>query len=161
MNCQQVQEELADYSAGFIRGERRHALQAHLATCSKCREHLAQLRALDRLLAGESLEADELLVQRIMAQVREAEIVQKWRRRHLLEGLAPIVPALSLAGAMMVVLLRHTAAWASALSAWEVDWQFLAQPEWALGTALGAAVGLPLLVGMVTWLTTRIAEALT
>ena len=132
MNCQQVQEELADYSAGFIRGERRHALQAHLATCSKCREHLAQLRALDRLLAGESLEADELLVQRIMAQVREAEIVQKWRRRHLL-----------------------------ALSAWEVDWQRLAQPEWALGTALGAAVGLPLLVGMVTWLTTRIAEALT
>lgn len=161
MNCQQAQEQLADYSAGFIRRERRHALQAHLATCSKCREHLAQLRALDRLLAGESLEADELLVQRIMAQVSEVAILQKWRRRHLLEGFAPILAALSLGAAMTVVLLRHTAGWASALSASEVDWQLLAQPEWALGAALGAAVGLPLVVGMVTWLTTRIAEALT
>jgi len=161
VNCRQVQEQLADYSAGFIRGEQRQHLQAHLTTCSTCREHLAQLRALDRLMVGESLEADEALVRRIMAQVREAEILHKWRRRYLLGGLAPIALALALGGATMVLVLRQTAQWTDALTAWEVDWQLLAQPHWALGMALGAALGLPLVVGIVTWLTSRLAEALT
>ena len=157
MNCRQAQAQLADYSAGFLRGKRRERLQAHLAICQVCRESLAQLRALDQLLAGESLSADEALVHRIMAQVQEADILRKWRRRWLLDSLGPIAATVSLGAAMIVIVQPHAAEWTAALSTWQLDWELLAQPEWALG----AVVGLPLVAGAVAWLTNWLAEALT
>ncbi len=156
-NCQQAQKQLADYSAGFTRGKRRARLQAHLAVCPACREHLAQLRALDQLLAGESVSADEALVHRIMAQVQEADILRRWRRRWLLEGVGPIVAALSLGAATILIVQPYATEWTAALSTWELEWELLAQPQWALG----AVVGLPLVAGAVAWLTTWLAETLT
>ncbi len=157
MNCRQAHAQLAGYSAGFTRGERRTRLQAHLAVCQPCREHLAQLRALDQLLAGESLSADEALVHRIMAQVQEAEILCKWRRRWLLDSLGPIAAAVSLGAATILIIQPYAAEWTAALSTWQLDWELLAQPQWALG----AVVGLPLVAGTVAWLTNWLAEALT
>jgi len=157
VNCWQAQAQLADYSAGFLQGEAREHLQAHLAVCPACREHLAQLRALDQLLAGESLSADEALVHRIMAQVQEADILRRWRRRWLLDSLGPIAAALSLGAAMIVIAQPYAAEWTAALSTWQLDWELLAQPQWALGTV----VGLPLVAGAVAWLTNWLAEALT
>lgn len=157
MNCRQAQAQLSDYSAGFIQGKRRERLQAHLAVCQPCREHLAQLRALDQLLAGESVSADEALVHRIMAQVQEAEIIRRWRRRWLLDSLGPIAVALSLGAAMIVIAQPYAAEWTAALSTWQLDWELLAQPEWAGG----AVVGLPLVAGAVAWLTNWLTEALT
>ena len=157
MNCRQAQAQLADYSAGFLQGERRTRLQAHLAVCPACREHLAQVRALDQRLAGEWLSADEALVPRIMAQVQDAEILRRWRRRWLLDSLGPIAAAASLGAAMIVIVQPHAAEWTAALSTWQLDWELLAQPEWALG----AVVGLPLVAGAVAWLTNWLAEALT
>ena len=157
MNCRQAQAQLADYSAGFTRGKRRERLQAHLAACPVCRGHLAQLRTLDQLLAGESLSADEALVHRIMAQVQDAEIIRRWRRRWLLDSLGPIAAAVSLGAAMIVIAQPYAAEWTAALSTWQLDWELLAEPQWALG----AVVGLPLVAGGVAWLTTWLAEALT
>jgi len=157
VNCRQAQAQLTDYSAGFIRGERRERLQAHLAACPACREHLAQLRTLDQLLAGESVSADEALVQRIMAQVQEADIIRRWQRRWLLDSLGPIAATLSLGAAMIVIAQPHAAEWTAALSTWQLNWELLAQPQWALG----AVVGLPLVAGAVAWLTNWLAEALT
>ena len=157
MNCQQAQKQLADYSAGFTQDKRRERLQAHLGVCQPCRERLAQLRALDQLLAGESLSADEALVHRIMAQVQDAEILRRWRRRWLLDSLGPIAAALSLGAAMIVIAQPHAAEWTAALSTWQLDWELLAKPQWALG----AVVGLPLVAGGVAWLTNWLAEALT
>ncbi len=157
MNCRQAQKQLADYSAGFTRGKRHKRLQVHLAACPACREHLAELRALDHLLAGESVNADEALVQRIMAQVQDAEILHRWRRRWLLDSLGPIAAAVSLGAAMIVIAQPHAAEWTAALSTWQLDGELLAQPEWALG----AVVGLPLVAGGVAWLTNWLAEALT
>jgi len=157
VNCRQAQKQLADYSAGFTQGKRRERLQAHLAVCQPCRERVAQLRALDQLLAGESLSADEALVHRIMAQVQDAEILRRWRRRWLLDSLGPIAAAVSLGAAMIVIAQPYAAEWTTALSTWQLDWELLAQPEWALG----AVVGLPLVAGGVAWLTTWLAEALT
>jgi len=157
VNCQQAQEQLADYSAGFIEGAHRERLQAHLAACPACREPLAQLRTLDQLVAGESLSADEALVHRIMAQVQEAEILRRWRRRWLLDSLGPIAAALSLGAAMILIVQPYAAEWTAALSTWQLDWELLAQPQWALG----ALVGLPLVAGGVAWLTNWLAEALT
>jgi len=157
VNCRQAQKQLADYSAGFIEGARRERLQAHLAVCQPCRERVAQLRALDQLLAGESLSADEALVHRIMAQVQDAEILRRWRRRWLLDSLGPIAAAVSLGAAMIVIAQPYAAEWTAALSTWQLDGELLAQPEWALG----AVVGLPLVAGGVAWLTTWLAEALT
>jgi len=157
VNCEQAQKQLADYSAGFLRGKRRARLQAHLAACPACREHLAQLRALDQLLAGESLSADKALVHRIMAQVQDAEILCKWRRRWLLDSLGPIAAAVSLGAAMIVIVQPHAAEWTAALSTWQLDWELLAQPQ----RALGAVVGLPLVAGTVAWVTNWLAEALT
>ena len=157
MNCRQAQAQLADYSAGFIRGKCRERLQAHLAACQPCREHLAQLRALDQLLAGESVSADEALVQKIMAQVQEADILRRWRRRWLLDSLGPIAAAVSLGAAMIVIVQPYAAEWTAALSTWQLDWELLAEPEWALG----AVVELPLVAGAVAWLTNWLAEALT
>ena len=157
MNCQQVQAQLADYSAGFTRGERHKRLQVHLAACPACREYLTQLRTLDQLLSGEPLSADEALVHRIMAQVQEADILRRWRRRWLLDSLGPIAAAVSLGAAMIVIVQPYAAEWTAALSTWQLDWELLAQPEWALGTV----VGLPLVAGAVAWLTNWLAEALT
>ena len=157
MNCRQAQKRLADYSAGFSQGKRREGLQAHLAVCQACREHLAQLRALDQLLAGESLSADEALVHRIMVQVQEADILRKWRRRWLLDSLGPIATAVSLGAAMILIVQPYAAEWTAALSTWQLDWELLAQPQWALG----AVVGLPLVAGGVAWLTNWLSEALT
>jgi len=157
VNCEQAQKQLAAYSAGFIRGKRCTCLQAHLAACPACRERLAQLHALDRLLAGESLSADEALVHRIIAQVQEADILHRWRRRWLLDSLGPIAAALSLGATMIVIAQPYAAEWTTALSRWQLDWELLAQPEWALG----AVVGLPLVAGTVAWLTNWLAEALT
>ena len=157
MNCRQAQAQLADYSAGFLRGKRRERLQAHLAVCQPCRERLAQLRALDQLLAGESVSADEALVQKIMAQVQEADILRRWRRRWLLDSLGPIAAAVSLGAAMIVIAQPYAAEWTAALSTWQLDWELLAEPQWALG----AVVGLPLVAGAVAWLTNWLAEALT
>jgi len=157
VNCRQAQGQLADYSAGFLQEERRERLQAHLAVCQPCRERLAQLRALDQLLAGESVSADEALVHRIMAQVQEAEIIRRLRRQWLLDSLGPIAAAVSLGAAMIVIIQPHAAEWTAALSTWQLDWELLAEPQWALG----AAVGLPLVAGTVAWLTNWLAEALT
>ena len=157
MNCQQAQKQLVNYSAGFTRGKRRERLQAHLAVCQVCRESLAQLRALDQLLAGESLSADEALVHRIMAQVQDADILRRWRRRWLLDSLGPIAAAVSLGAAMIVIVQPYAAEWTAVLSTWQLDWEVLAEPEWALGTV----VGLPLVAGAVAWLTNWLAEALT
>jgi len=157
VNCRQARKQLADYSAGFSQGKRRTRLQAHLAACPACREHLAQLRALDQLLAGESVSADEALVHRIMAQVQDAEIIRRWRRRWLLDSLGPIAAAASLGAAMIVIAQPYAAEWTAALSTWQLDWELLAEPQWALG----AVVGLPLIAGAVAWLTNWLAEALT
>ncbi len=157
MNCWQAQEQLADYSAGFLQGKRHARLQAHLAVCQPCRQHLAQLRVLDQLLAGEPLCADEALVHRIMAQVQEADILRRWRRRWLLDSLGPIAAAVSLGAAMIVIAQPHAAEWTAALSTWQLGWELLAEPQWALATV----VGLPLVAGTVAWLTNWLAEALT
>lgn len=157
MNCREAQSQVADYSTGLLEGESKQRLQQHLAGCWQCQEHLAQLRALDRLLAGEPLQADEALVQRIMAQVKEVEIFRKLRRRFLLEGLAPIFVVLGLAAGVIVVLHPQVSDWAKALSTWQVDWELLAQPERALPLILG----LPLIAGLAIWLTNQLAKALT
>ncbi len=157
MNCRQAQKQLADYSAGFIEGARRERLQAHLAACPACREVLAQLHTLDQLVAGEPLSADEALVHRIMAQVQDADILRRWRRRWLLDSLGPIAAALSLGAAMILIVQPYATEWTVALSTWQLDWELLAQPQWALG----AVVGLPLVAGGVAWLTNWLAEALT
>ena len=157
VKCQQVREQLADYSAGFMDAELRQRLQRHLAACRSCRAHLAQLRELDSLVSGERLAADEALVQRIMAQVREQESVRRLRRRYLVQGIAPIVLVLTLAAAVIVVIQPQAASWAQALSASQVDWDLSAQPEWAL-VSVG---GLCLMAALATWLTGHLARALT
>ena len=157
MNCRQVQKLLSGYSAGLVEGKRRQALQAHVASCAACRQHLAQLRALDQLLAADRLEVDGELVRRIMAQVSEAEILRKWRGRQLLDGLGPLAAALSLGLVATVVLHQHAAEWAETLSMWKVDWDLLAQPQWAVA----AVVGLPVVAGLVAWVTNWVAEELT
>ena len=157
MNCRQAQKLLPDYSAGFVEGERRQRLQAHLDACEACGQHLAQLQSLDQLLTADRLAANEALAQGVMAHINEAEILRKWRRRHVLDGLGPTMAALSLGAAATVVMHQHVGQWAAALSTWEVDWELLAQPQ----CALALAVGLPVVAGLVAWLTNWLAEELT
>ncbi len=157
MNCRQAQELLPAYSAGLVQGKRRERLRAHLAACETCRQRLEQFRALDRLLRADQMEADEALVQRTMAQVTDAEILRRWRRRWLLEGLGPTVAAVSLLSVVMLLIQQHLPQLMEAASAWELDWEVLMQPEWAVGTS----VGLLLVAGGVAWLTNWLAEVLT
>ncbi len=157
MNCRQVQEQLADYSAGLIQGEGRQRLQVHLSACETCRQHLQQFRALDQLLTEDQMETDESLVEGIMVQVRAAELLRKWRRRWLLENLGPTVATVSLLWVAMLILQQYLPQWTKMLSAWQVDWELLMQPEWTVG----ATLGLLLVAGGVAWLTNWLAEALT
>lgn len=43
--CRQAVQLMSDHLEGALRGADRERLEAHLAHCPHCREHLAQLRA--------------------------------------------------------------------------------------------------------------------
>src|SRR5687768_649960 len=43
MQCEQLNERLADYWAGTLSRAERHAVEAHVATCEPCRREAAEL----------------------------------------------------------------------------------------------------------------------
>ncbi|MFQ6130633.1 MAG: anti-sigma factor family protein [Armatimonadota bacterium] len=157
MNCQQVREQLADYSAGFVQGDRRQRVKAHLSECEMCRERLAEYRELDRLLGNDRLEAGEALVQGVMARVRAepAPVRRPWLDR--LESLGPALAWASVVSCAMLVLYAHLVEWLELVGPLTIDWSFLAQPTAAMLFVAGAV----LVAGAVTLAANRLAEALT
>ena len=59
MACQELVEVITDYLEGTLPEPDRVRFDAHLATCTACREYLAEMRTLIRLsggLTGKSIE---------------------------------------------------------------------------------------------------------
>lgn len=50
--CASQEYELAELHDGTLDGDRRRAVEAHLRSCHRCREWLAEFAALDQALAG-------------------------------------------------------------------------------------------------------------
>lgn len=72
MDHKAARQRLGEYLDGAGTGEERNAIEAHLETCARCREALADLRAtIDRIRSLEAVEPPPWMTQRIMARVRE------------------------------------------------------------------------------------------
>jgi len=147
MKCHQVQEALAGYSAGFVQGEERQRLQAHLAQCPACRERLEQFRALDGLLVADRPRAGEDFVRGVMSRVR-AEVLPRglwWRM--MLEGVGPLVAAAAVLPLVCMVAYQVLAQHLQAVGSWDAG-LLLAQPVTGAAMLLGmvAVTGLAALV---------------
>ncbi|MBM3473259.1 MAG: zf-HC2 domain-containing protein [Armatimonadetes bacterium] len=155
MNCEHVQRKLAEYSAGLVQGDERLRLAEHLAACEPCRAQLAEYRALDELLAGERVVADEGLVRKVMTEVR---VMGAPRRPVWLLSLERVAPLATVAAALPLLALFVLTAlnWSSSPAA---DALF-AGVSYAHTISLGLAVGACGLAALfAAWLTWRAAEA--
>jgi anti-sigma factor RsiW len=153
VNCQQVGPQLADYTAGFLGSEERARLEAHVGECADCAQHLAELRALDGLMASDRVSASQALVARVMRHVRPAAARPRHAWVYMLDGLGPFVAAVVLVPvcALLLVSLLPSGATSQAT----VD-SLLQQPM-----TLGAAVfGLGVVAGGMLWLSKSVGEAL-
>lgn len=74
MACQELVEVITDYLEGTLPASDRVRFDAHLTTCSACREYVEQIRAVIRLSGG-------LTVQTIEPATRESLLraFRRWR----------------------------------------------------------------------------------
>jgi anti-sigma factor RsiW len=94
--CREWRELLGAYALGHLEGDGRAGLEAHLEGCAGCREELAALAPVARMLPhadparfGPAPQPPPELGQRIAATIAaESERSQQRRRRRLLGGLA-------------------------------------------------------------------------
>jgi anti-sigma factor RsiW len=146
MNCRQAQDQLADYTAGFVQGEQRRLLQAHLAACETCRDRLAQFRALDRLVSADRPQADETLVRSVMARV-QAEPVRP--ARPWLDFLVSLGPGVAWASGLAVaslVAVGQLSQYLETVTPSAVNWEPLLQPSTIGLVAAGIAVAMAAVV---------------
>jgi anti-sigma factor RsiW len=156
MTCRQVQDRLSDYSAGFINGEQRRRLQAHLTACEACRERLAEFRRLDRSLAGDRVQADEALVRGVMARLPAPSKRLTWRWVTVFEEAAPTTAVLSIVGIAALALWHALTGWLQTATLPEMPASLTTQP--LTGAAL--VLGMALIAGGLLWLVNRAAVAL-
>ncbi|HEU5105147.1 MAG TPA: anti-sigma factor [Solirubrobacterales bacterium] len=95
-DCREWRELLGAYALGHLEGDERVGLEAHLDGCDKCREELASLQPVARMLPaadparfGPAPQPPPELGQRIAATIAaERERGEKRRRRRLFGGFA-------------------------------------------------------------------------
>jgi anti-sigma factor RsiW len=155
MSCDLVREQLADYSAGFLEDADRGRVEAHLGACDMCRAHLAELRALDRLMAGDRTTAPQSLVLRVMDGVGPASVRPRHAWVYLLDDLGPALAAMVLLPAILLLALREAAAWTSTTHPLDLAALF-AQPT----TAVAATLGMALVAGVALWFSQQVAGSL-
>jgi len=155
MTCNLVREQLADYSVGFLEDADRGRIEAHLASCDACRAHLAELRALDQLMAADRVSAPPTLMLRVMDRVGPASARPRHAWVYLLDGIGPALAAMVLLPAILLLALREAATWTSATHALDLAALF-AQPT----TAVAATLGMALVAGVVLWFSKQVAGSL-
>ena len=115
MNCQHSRQ-LSAYYDGELSPEECQALEAHLAECAPCREELAHLRTLSRLVAGVGeAPLPEGMEQRLHARIDGAGDVVVVR---LAERLMAVAAAVLVVSAVWLWQVRGTQAGPVA-EAWE------------------------------------------
>jgi len=155
MNCRQIRAQLADHSAGLPAGGDRERVEAHLTTCASCREHLDELRALDRLMAGDRVTASETLVTRVMDRVPPAAEWPGPVWPYVLDTAGPLLAALALLPALLWLALQRGMTWLPALHPLGPAY-WLGHPPAAAALTLGLAA----IAATVLWLSKRWAESL-
>jgi anti-sigma factor RsiW len=155
MNCEHVQRKLADYSAGLLQGDERLRVAEHVSACEACRAELGEYRALDELLDGERVVADEHLVRNVMTEVRVLGAPQRPVWLVALEQMAPLA-TVAAALPLLALFVLTALNWSSSPAA---DALF-AGVSYAHAIAFGIAVGVCGLAALfAAWLTWRAAEA--
>lgn len=100
-------EELGAYVLGALESEERHAVEAHLESCSSCRDELARLSALppllDHLTADEAARSSLLPSPRLTARVTAMTLQERvrlsrqlrvWRAATVAAGVAAVLAVL-------------------------------------------------------------------
>lgn len=155
MNCTEARGELADYSGGFLAAKDRDRVQQHLTACASCREHLAQLRQLDALLAGDRQVAGESLVQTVMAQVRAADLQRMPTWIRLLQEAGPFVAALVVLEMLVLAVWERVGGQMGAAEVPDLVSALSLRPEWMILLPTVA-----LFAGAAAWALARLGEAL-
>ncbi|HEY6989688.1 MAG TPA: zf-HC2 domain-containing protein [Bryobacteraceae bacterium] len=110
MNCAEFESTLADYVDGTLDAGGRARLEAHMASCSGCREMFEDVRAATAFLARvPEVEPPDALITRIAYQAPTGRIRGPWERQGFLSRLAskwmqPILQPRLVMGMAMTVL---------------------------------------------------------
>lgn len=110
MNCPEFESTLADYVDGTLDASGRARLEAHMASCSGCREMFEDVTAATAFLARvPEVEPPDTLITRIAYQAPAGRIRGAWERQGLLSRLAskwmqPVLQPRLVMGMAMTVL---------------------------------------------------------
>ncbi|HEY3457602.1 MAG TPA: zf-HC2 domain-containing protein [Bryobacteraceae bacterium] len=110
MNCPEFESTLADYVDGTLDASGRARLEAHMASCSGCREMFEGVTAATAFLARvPEVEPPDTLITRIAYQAPAGRIRGAWERQGLLSRLAskwmqPVLQPRLVMGMAMTVL---------------------------------------------------------
>ena len=110
MNCPEFESTLADYVDGILDASERARLEAHMASCSGCREMFEEVTAATAFLARvPEVEPPDTLITRIAYQAPAGRIRGPWERQGLLSRLAskwmqPVLQPRLVMGMAMTVL---------------------------------------------------------
>jgi hypothetical protein len=78
MNCRDIEIELGDYVDGTLAGDRMHAVDAHVATCARCRSIVADVAAIRT--AARTLEP-QMPAAHVWTRIADAVEVEQRQRR--------------------------------------------------------------------------------
>ena len=110
MNCAEFESTLADYVDGTLDAGERARLEAHMASCSGCREMFEDVTAATAFLARvPEVEPPDTLITQIAYQAPACRIRGPWERQGLLSRLAskwmqPVLQPRLVMGMAMTVL---------------------------------------------------------
>lgn len=155
MNCTEAKGNLADYSAGFLNEVQREQIQQHVASCAACRAHLAQLRKLDGLLAGDREVAGESLVRSVMAHVQAEPLRRMPTWVALLQDAGPLLAATGLLPVIFLAVWQYLGEHAAAAELPDLGSVLSAHPE-----TVALLVPLALTAAGISWVMVRLGEAL-
>lgn len=103
MSCEEFSQDLSAYLDGELPPRERAALEAHLRDCPRCRQELASLRAVSRLVASlPAVEPSEEFTRALSREVA-ARRPRRWLRPiPLFRG--DLIPALAVAAVALIVV---------------------------------------------------------
>lgn len=105
MTCADLETLLADYVDGTLHGERKSALESHLAVCPGCAE-LARdaASAVAFMERAPDIDAPPELVTRILFEIGRSPVQQSWVHRWFGRWLDPVLQPRFVMGMAMTVL---------------------------------------------------------
>lgn len=118
MTCPQIQQRLADYSAGTL-PEREHiVIAAHLAGCAACNTALSRFLAVDQLVLDDRQQADPRRVRALLVTAQEVSLLRQWRRETFLPSVMQIIALLMAIPGLIIFLLPRLSSWGNTAMTW-------------------------------------------